>query len=256
VTPTPAVDLLLRAPGSRDQPLVLLRRRPPFTPDAGRWELPGGFRHGTESPAQTALRTAAEGTGLDPGRIRIRGERTRPAGGAPTTVIADTAEPMPTPAAELAWVPEPEVASRRLRPDLGAHWPALRAPGTVLVVDAANVVGSRPDGWWRDRAGAAEKLLRELAAAGPGTFPVPDGFRWVIRPVAVLEGMARQAPDVPGVAVIRAAGSGDDTIADVAGTAGDCVVVTADRGLRARLPPGARTVGPSTLRHWLGALSR
>jgi len=33
----------------------------------------------------------------------------------------------------------------------------------VLVVDVANVMGSRPDGWWRDRAGAAARLLTELA---------------------------------------------------------------------------------------------
>lgn len=31
-----------------------------------------------------------------------------------------------------------------------------------LVVDAANVVGSRPDGWWRDRAGATGRLLAAL----------------------------------------------------------------------------------------------
>jgi len=30
------------------------------------------------------------------------------------------------------------------------------------VVDAMNVVGSRPDGWWRDRAGAVERLLARL----------------------------------------------------------------------------------------------
>ncbi len=38
----------------------------------------------------------------------------------------------------------------------------------VLLIDAANVVGSRPDGWWRDRAGAAARLVEQLAAV-PGT---------------------------------------------------------------------------------------
>lgn len=33
---------------------------------------------------------------------------------------------------------------------------------TVLLVDAANVVGARPDGWWRDRAGAAQRLVTAL----------------------------------------------------------------------------------------------
>ena len=33
------------------------------------------------------------------------------------------------------------------------------------MVDGANVVGSRPDGWWRDRAGAATRLAERLVAA-------------------------------------------------------------------------------------------
>jgi hypothetical protein len=36
---------------------------------------------------------------------------------------------------------------------------------SVLVVDAANVVGSRPDGWWKDRPGAARRLHEELQVA-------------------------------------------------------------------------------------------
>ncbi|MGB7447512.1 MAG: hypothetical protein WA892_00115 [Ornithinimicrobium sp.] len=34
----------------------------------------------------------------------------------------------------------------------------------VLIVDAANVIGSSPDGWWRDRAGAARRLHDQLSA--------------------------------------------------------------------------------------------
>ncbi len=30
------------------------------------------------------------------------------------------------------------------------------------VVDAMNVIGSRPDGWWRDRPAAIERLVRQL----------------------------------------------------------------------------------------------
>jgi hypothetical protein len=33
----------------------------------------------------------------------------------------------------------------------------------TIVVDVANVMGSRPDGWWRDRAGAAVRLHAEIA---------------------------------------------------------------------------------------------
>jgi hypothetical protein len=34
----------------------------------------------------------------------------------------------------------------------------------ALIVDGANVMGSRADGWWRDRAGAMARLHGELAA--------------------------------------------------------------------------------------------
>lgn len=37
------------------------------------------------------------------------------------------------------------------------------------VVDAMNVIGSRPDGWWRDRAGAVERLLARLEAWAEGS---------------------------------------------------------------------------------------
>jgi hypothetical protein len=62
----------------------------------------------------------------------------------------------------------------------GVVFPALDAPfrttittvtidnlptAGLLIVDAANVVGSVPDGWWRDRAGAAARLRDRLAAA-------------------------------------------------------------------------------------------
>lgn len=42
-------------------------------------------------------------------------------------------------------------------------------PGPLVVVDGNNVMGSRPDGWWKDRAGAARRLVAQLgdwAAAG------------------------------------------------------------------------------------------
>jgi uncharacterized protein YaiI (UPF0178 family) len=36
------------------------------------------------------------------------------------------------------------------------------------LVDASNVIGSRPDGWWRDRAGATERLLASLERFAEG----------------------------------------------------------------------------------------
>jgi hypothetical protein len=123
---------------------------------------------------------------------------------------------------------------------------------TVLLVDVANTVGSRPDGWWRDRAGATARLLERLARlpgralAGPDGVPVP-----VTAVVAVVEGQARDVEAPAGVRVVRAAGSGDDALAAVAAELADgdddLLVVTADRGLRDRLPVTARITGPGWL---------
>lgn len=115
----------------------------------------------------------------------------------------------------------------------------------VLVVDAANVVGSRPTGWWRDRAGAAARLYEAIAGSDI------DYERIVL----VLEGAAksgRPAGVTARVETVHAAGSGDDAIVDEARTrsaAGDdVVVVTADRGLRERVEDaGASCIGPSSL---------
>lgn len=116
----------------------------------------------------------------------------------------------------------------------------------MLLVDAANVVGSRPTGWWRDRAGAAGAFVARLrAAVGSGLITQPV--------VVVLEGKAREgAPSGPaeGVTVIHAGGSGDDKLIDVVERSADEAVtlVTADRELRRRAEAlGAEVVGPSWL---------
>ncbi|MEU3312635.1 NTP pyrophosphohydrolase [Streptomyces sp. NPDC048387] len=110
----------------------------------------------------------------------------------------------------------------------------------VLIVDAANVVGSVPDGWWRDRKGAAERLRDRLAAR--------EGGEEVI---LVVEGAARGVESVPGVRVESAPGSGDDLIVRLAAAHADrpCTVVTADRALRERVQAyGATCAGPRTVR--------
>jgi hypothetical protein len=134
--------------------------------------------------------------------------------------------------------------------------PADRAV-TEVVVDGANVVGSRPDGWWRDRAGAARRLAARLVAGldGPAlgsALGVQGGYRVHL----VLEGAAVRAAHLPGhprLLVYHAPADGDATIAALAAElGGDVLVVTADRGLRARVGAvGARVTGPATL---LGAL--
>src|SRR3954447_4344721 len=97
----------------------------------------------------------------------------------------------------------------------------------MLVIDAANVIGSRPTGWWRDRPGAARAFterVRATVAAGVLAPPV----------TIVLEGRARAGADednAEGVEVLHAPGEGDDAIAAIAQANRDVVVVTADRGL-------------------------
>jgi hypothetical protein len=134
---------------------------------------------------------------------------------------------------------------------------AARGPVTIIV-DGANVVGSRPDGWWRDRAGAAVRLyeaLARLAAHGAPDLPADD-----LSVVLVLEGAAKAAmPRINGeginaegrghVRVVAAPGSGDDEIVRLAGSLpGRRIVVTADRELRRRVvAAGAEVAGPSWL---------
>jgi hypothetical protein len=123
---------------------------------------------------------------------------------------------------------------------------------TVLLVDVANTVGARPDGWWRDRAGATTRLLARLAALPGAELTGPDGASVpVVALVAVVEGRARNVPAPDGVRLVRAPGSGDDALTAVAAELAegddDLLVVTADRGLRDRLPATARVTGPGWL---------
>ncbi|MCD7442963.1 NTP pyrophosphohydrolase [Streptomyces lincolnensis] len=115
----------------------------------------------------------------------------------------------------------------------------------LVIVDAANVVGSVPDGWWRDRRGAAERLRDRLAADG-----VP-GHTGPVEIVLVVEGAARGVESVPGVRVEDAPGSGDDHMVALVARAGErpVLVVTADRELRHRVGElGAAVAGPRTVR--------
>ena len=114
----------------------------------------------------------------------------------------------------------------------------------MLVIDAANVIGSRPTGWWRDRPGAARvftERVRATVTAGRLGSPV----------TIVLEGRGREGADeadVDGVEVVHAPGEGDDTIAAIAEMNREVVVVTADRGLAERVrAANAEVVGPSWL---------
>jgi predicted RNA-binding protein with PIN domain len=115
----------------------------------------------------------------------------------------------------------------------------------VLIVDGANTVGSRPNGWWRDRAGAAARLHQAIAGADLCFDLV----------VLVLEGDAKRGKPIDqdgAIHTLHAPGSGDDAIVEqvcTRSTSGDdVVVVTADRVLRERVAAaGGSTVSPSWL---------
>jgi hypothetical protein len=144
-----------------------------------------------------------------------------------------------------------------------------------LVVDAANVVGSRPDGWWRDRAGAARRLAGSIVAvlvSRPedlvelldGTEPSSaetagsDPAAAALQVHLVLEGAAGKVDDLPThplLDAVRAPVDGDSAIVALVGELVAAnpdswvLVVTADRELRERVrAAGAEVTGPGAFR--------
>jgi 8-oxo-dGTP pyrophosphatase MutT (NUDIX family) len=272
---------------------VLLQQRTWWSHHGGTWGMPGGARDSHESVLAAAQREADEECGVPPELVRPRAIFSDDHGGwSYTTVLAEAADAFEVESdydetEDVAWVPVAKVSALGLHPGFAEHWPQLRdaLQPLTIIVDGANVVGSRPDGWWRDRAGAALRLrdqleplarhgisrlpdestasggLDEGGPAGPGmSQPSRRGRRqaadlemtWLPDIVLVVEGAARPAADAAGdgrISVVAAPGSGDDTIAALAGqTEGRRIVVTADRELRQRsVVAGASVAGPGWL---------
>ncbi|QCQ92448.1 NUDIX hydrolase [Rhodococcus sp. SGAir0479] len=256
-----AAGLLLRAPLPDGSAAVLLQHRAAWSHQGGTWALPGGARDSHETTVHAAVREAQEETGIDVDAVQVRAERVTSsvAGGwTYTTVVADAEKILALvpngESTELRWVPEADVAHMPLHPGFAAAWPGLRTTEVRVLLDTANVLGSRPTGWWRDRAGATTELLDRLAQVLPRTIELPDGgFGWLPRVEAVLEGRARDAGHRDARVPVHAAdGSGDDELARLAAHAGALTaVVTADRGLRGRLPDSVLALSPSTVLGWL-----
>lgn len=245
---------------------ILLQHRVSWSHHGDTWGLPGGARHQGESACDGALRESAEEAGVPAGAVQPRLISVYDAGvWTYSTLVADVVTPFEPvisdpESRELAWVALDRVESHPLHPGFAASWPLLRSLIPVrpaIVVDAANVVGSVPDGWWRDRAGATGRLLERLtqvAADGvdAGLLTLP-GDTWFPEFRVVVEGQARDvSDDVPGVAVVRAPASGDDAIVTeverLTGAGRVVTVVTSDRELHARVEAlGAATHGPSWL---------
>ncbi|MCW3008023.1 MAG: hypothetical protein JWP17_2649 [Solirubrobacterales bacterium] len=115
----------------------------------------------------------------------------------------------------------------------------------LWLVDGMNVIGSRPDGWWRDRPGAQTRLAQELAAWSRASG----------EPAAVIFDGRPHEIDAPGLDVAFATRRGqnaadDDIVARVAAAPepSSIRVVTSDRELARRVEElGADVVGPSAL---------
>jgi predicted RNA-binding protein with PIN domain len=119
------------------------------------------------------------------------------------------------------------------------------------LVDGMNVVGSRPDGWWRDRDGAMRRLVAELdafaAATGEPVAVVFDGRPRAIESARVdVRFAARRGPN-----------AADDDIAALAAADGDPAslrVVTSDAALAERVTvAGATVLGAGAFRRALDA---
>ena len=116
-----------------------------------------------------------------------------------------------------------------------------------------NVVGARPDGWWRDRTGAMARLTAALDA-----FARETGDAVTV----VFDGRPREIPaervDVR-FASRRGPNAADDDIAALVAGDGDAAslrVVTSDGALAERVSAaGASAVGAGEFRRRLDALA-
>jgi predicted RNA-binding protein with PIN domain len=121
-------------------------------------------------------------------------------------------------------------------------------------IDGNNVMGAGADGWWNDRVGAAARLAQTVAGwTNDGDDPVVLVFDGRVEPT-----VARAAGGRLEVTFAQRVGrdAADDRIVtlvdDAYATDADLTVVTSDKGLIARLPPGVHTEGAGAFRRRLG----
>lgn len=240
---------------------VLLQHRAQWSHHGGTWGIPGGALHQNEPAVAAALREAWEEAGVPTAAMHLRATWRIDRGvWSYTTVVADVLDPFEpyvgdTESIEVRWVAVDEVNGLHLHPAFAQAWPSLRR-GILsrphLVIDAANVVGAVPDGWWRDRQAAAQRLVGRLDHMKTGGIPAAalglEGDTWFPGVDVIVEGAARGVEPVPKVTVINAPSAGDDAIVGrvhelVTGGASP-VVVTSDAELRHRVErAGAKVFG-------------
>ncbi|MEU9891386.1 NUDIX domain-containing protein [Sphaerisporangium sp. NPDC051011] len=245
-------------------PHILMQKRALWSHHGGTWGLPGGALDSHEDAVTGALREALEEAALEADILRVIGVHTDDHGGwSFQTVIAEAdalfpASPANAESTDMRWLPADEVAGETLHPGFAETWPVIRQtlPPSVVILDAANILGARAEhGWWRDRAGATLRLLKDiedLVVRGlhpPEGFPAPE--KWYPRVLMVVEGRAAGVRSDGPVRAVPARGSGDDAIVDVVGETRpweQVLVVTADRELRRRVQElGAEVTGPRWL---------
>ncbi|MGH3276093.1 MAG: NUDIX domain-containing protein, partial [Streptosporangiaceae bacterium] len=178
---------LLASAGPPGDLKILMQRRSRWGHHGGAWGLPGGAADSHEAPVAAALREAAEECLVPPDAVVVRGVFLDDHGDwAYHTVFASAPEPFyvfpdSDESDEAAWIDADQVSGLDLHPGLAMRWADLSRglePLTVIV-DAANVVGSRPDGWWRDRPAAARRLIAGLGTlAGAGISDLPPELRY------------------------------------------------------------------------------
>jgi len=114
------------------------------------------------------------------------------------------------------------------------------------MIDASNVIGARPDGWWRDREGATRRLLDALRESGEEAVVVLD--------VGPEEWAGRDGPLEVVIAPRRGRDAADDEIVRLlSARPGPWLVVTSDAGLAARARAlGASVEGAGAFRRRLG----
>ncbi len=188
---------------------VLLQHRVSWSHFGDTWALPGGARHEGESARDGALRESGEEAGVPADAVSPRFESVLDLGiWSYSTLVADVTTPFEPVISDpesvaLEWVPVDRVDDLPLHPGFADSWPALRAAlasRPAIVVDVANVMGAVPDGWWKDRAGAATRIVTKVSRlAERGVDAEALGLsatRWFPSVTAVLEGQARSAEPV------------------------------------------------------------
>lgn len=237
---------------------ILLQHRVNWSDHGGTWGIPGGAKHESESAIDGAKRESLEEAGVPVRATAAMFTHVLDLGGwRYTTVIAEVTRPFEpeitdAESHELSWVALNQVSAYPLHPGFAQSWRFLQSlvgPRPAIIVDSANVIGSVPNGWWKDRRGAQERLRDRVASVvAPG---IPAGMLGLTQSdypgidrvfplwTLVSEGVARGVPSVPGVNLADAPLLGDDTI--VAEThrliaeGRRVTVVTADEELRERV---------------------